>query len=155
MCHPNQSSLQVTSSWLKNELYELRKADREILESKDGSLKDNLMHAGQQLLCKAVGSLKTYQSVLNCQKKESTYFPVSGNHSQLLHDGSCHWLLAFTSSGRLQMCDSLRTNVTLISKKCLKSLFQPLVKNGKLEVTFPLVDKQTNWEVRRLLFLAV
>ena len=42
------------------------------------------------------------------------------------------------------MCDSLRTNVTSISKKCLKSLFQPLVKNGKLEVTFLPVDKQTD-----------
>ena len=90
MCHPNQSSLQVTSSWLKNELYELTKADREILESKDGSLKDNLMHAGQQLLCKAVGSLKTYQSVLNCQKKESTYFPVG----LFINERKCYFKLA-------------------------------------------------------------
>ena len=88
-----------------------------------GWLNDNLMDAGQQLICKALGSLETYQSVLNCQKKESTYFPVSGDHIQLLHDGSCHWLLAFTSSGRVQVCDSLRTNLTSISKKCLKSLF--------------------------------
>ena len=42
------------------------------------------------------------------------------------------------------MCDSLRTNLTSISKKCLKSLFQPLVKNGKLEVTFLPIDKQTD-----------
>ena len=54
----------------------------EILESKDGWL-----DAEQQLICEALGSLETYQSVLNCQKKESTYFPVSGNHMQLLHDG--------------------------------------------------------------------
>ena len=57
---------------------------------------------------------------------------------------SCHWLLAFTSSGGVQVCDNLRTNLTSISKKCLKCLFQPLVKNGKLEVTFLPVDKQTN-----------
>ena len=87
--HPSQ----VTSSRLKNELYELTVADKEILESKDGWLNNNLMDAGQQLICKALGSLETYQSVLNCQKKESTYFPVSGDHIQLLHDGSCHWLL--------------------------------------------------------------
>ena len=124
------------SSWIKNELYELTVADREILESIGGWLNDNLMDAGQQLICKALGSFETYQSVLNCQKKESTYFSVSGDHIQLLHDGSCHWLLAFTSSGRVQVCDSLRTNLTPISKKCLKSLFQSLVKNGKLEVTF-------------------
>jgi len=46
--------------------------------------------------------------------------------------------------GRVQVCDSLRTNLISISKKCLKSLFQPLVKNGKLEVTFLPVDKQTD-----------
>ena len=42
------------------------------------------------------------------------------------------------------MCDSLRTNLTSISEKCLKSLVQRLVKNGKLEVTFLPVDKQTD-----------
>ena len=144
MYQPNQSSSQVTSSWLKNELYELTDAHREILESKDGWLNDNLMDAVQQLICKTLGSLETYQSVLNCQKKESTYFPVSGDHIQLLHNGSCHWLLVFTSSDRVQVCDSLRTNLTSISKKCLKSLFHPLVKNGKFEVTFLPVDKQTH-----------
>ena len=144
MYQPNQSSSQVTSSWFKNELYELTETDREILEGKDGWLNDNLMDARQQLICKALGSLETYQSVLNCQKKESTYFPVSGDRIQLSHDGSCHWLLVFTLSGRVQVCDSLRTNLTSISKKCLKSLFQPLAKNGKFEVTFLPVDKQTD-----------
>ena len=42
------------------------------------------------------------------------------------------------------MCDSLRTNLTSISKKYLKSLFQTLVKNRKLEVIFLPVDKQTD-----------
>ena len=102
------------------------------------------MEAGQQLICKALGSLETNQSVLNCQKKESTYFPVSGDHIQSLHNGSCHWLLAFTSSGRVQVCDNLRTNLTSILKKSLKSLFQPLVKNGQLEVTFLSIDKRTD-----------
>ena len=132
------------SSWLKNELYGLAEADREILESKDGWLNNNFMNAGKPLICKAFYNLETYQSVLNCQKKESTYFPVSGDYIQLLYDGSCHWLLAFTSSGRIQVCDSLRTNLKSISKKCLKSLFQPLVKNGKLGVKFFPVDKQTD-----------
>ena len=57
MCQPNQSSWQVTSSWLKNELYELTEAGREILESKDGWLNDNLMDAGRQLIFNALGSL--------------------------------------------------------------------------------------------------
>ena len=68
MCQPNQSSSQVTSLWLKNELYKLTEAGREILESKDGWLNDNLMDAGQQLICNALGSLETYQLVLNFQK---------------------------------------------------------------------------------------
>ena len=144
VCQPNQSSSQFTSSWLKNELYELTEADREILESKDGLLHDNLMDAGQQLIFKALGSLETYQSVLNCQKKESTYYPRSGDHIQSLHNGSCHWLLAFTLSVRVQVCDSLGTNLKSVRKKCLKSHFQPIVKNGKLEVTLLLVDKQTD-----------
>ena len=92
VCQPNQSSSQVTSLWLKNELYEVIEADTEILESKDGWLNNNFMDARQQLICQALGSPQTYQSVLNCQKKESTCFPVSGDHIQLLHDGSCHWL---------------------------------------------------------------
>ena len=70
--------------------------------------------------------------------------PVSGDHIQLLHSNSCHWLLAFTSSCRVQVYDSLRTNLTSFWKKCLKSHFEPLVKNGKLEITFLPVDNQTH-----------
>ena len=77
MCQTNQSSSQVTSSWVKNELYELTEADREILESKDSLLSKNVMDAGQQLICKALGSLETYPSVSNCKEKESTYFSLS------------------------------------------------------------------------------
>ena len=65
--------------------------DRKILESKDGWLNDNLLDAVQQLICKAFGSLETYQSLLNCQKKVSTYFPDFGHLIQSLHDGNCHW----------------------------------------------------------------
>ena len=99
MCQPNQSSLQVMSSWLKNVLYEPTEEDREFLESKNGWLNDNLIDAEQQLIFKALRSLEIYQSVLNCQNKKSTYFPVFGDHIQLLYNGSCHWLLTFTLSG--------------------------------------------------------
>ena len=104
MCQPNQSSSQVSSSRLKNELDEITEADRKILESKDGWLNDNLMYAGEQLIYKAVGILETYQLVLNFQKKELIWFPVSDNHIQLLRDSSCHWLLAFTSNIRVRVC---------------------------------------------------
>ena len=41
------------------------------------------------------------------------------------------------------MSNILRNNLTSISKKYLKS-FQPLENNGKLEVTYLPVDKQTD-----------
>ena len=66
MCQPNQSSSHVTPSWLKNELHGLTEVDKEILESKDGWLNDNRMNAGQQLICKTLGSFEACQLVLNC-----------------------------------------------------------------------------------------
>ena len=134
----NESSnaQRIPAMWIKNELYELKESDKEILEGSDCWLNDNLTDAGQKLICKALGNLETYQSVLNCKKKWQTYFPVSSDHMQLLHDGNRHWLLALSSSGWVQVCDSLRTNLTSVSKQFLKSLHQPLFKNGKLEVTF-------------------
>ena len=101
------------------------------------------MDAGQKLICKALGDLESYQSVLNCQKQdESPYIPVSDDHIQLLHDGGCHWLLAFSSGGRVQVCDSLRSTLSAVTKKSLKSLFKPLVKNKKLQITFLPTGKQ-------------
>ena len=140
----SSNSQRIPAIWIKNELYVLKESDKEILEGSNCWLNDNVMDAGQKLICKALGSLETYQSVLNCQKKRQTYFPVSGDHIQLLHDGNCHWLLAFSSSGRVQVCDSLSTNLTSVSKQCLKSLYQPLLRNGKLEVKFLPVEKQAD-----------
>ena len=138
----SSNSERIPVTWINNELYELKESDKEILEGSDCWLNNNLIDAGQKLICKTLGSLETYQSVLNCQKKRQTYFPVSGDHIQLLHDGNCHWLLAFSSSGRFQVCDSLCTNLTSVSKQCLKSLCQPLLEKGELEVTFLPVEKQ-------------
>ena len=53
-----------------------------------------MMDTGRKLVYKALDSLDSYQSVLNCQKKESTYLPVSGDHIQLLHDDRCHRFLS-------------------------------------------------------------
>ena len=141
---PNESSnsQRIPATWIKNELYELKELDKEIFEGSDCWLNDNLMDAGEKLICKALGRVETYQSVLNYHKKQQMYFAVSGDHIQLLYDGNCHWLLAFSSSGRFQICDSLCTNLTSVSKQCLKSLYQPLLEKGKLEVTFLLVEKQ-------------
>ena len=131
------------SLWLGNDLYRLNVSYREILESPVGLLNDQLMDAGQKLICKALGDLESYQNVLNCQKQnESPYIPVSADHIQLLHDGGCHWLLAFSSGGRVQVCDSLRSTLSAVTKKSLKSLFKPLVKNKKLQITFLPTDKK-------------
>ena len=140
----SSNSQRISALWIKNELYELKELDKEILEGSDCWLNDNLMDAGQKLIFKSLGGLETNQSVLNCQKKRQTYFPVPGNHIQLLHDGNCYWLFALSSSDRVQVCDIFRTNLTSISKQCLKSLYQPLLKNGKLEVTFLPVEKHTD-----------
>ena len=136
----SSNSERIPVTWINNELYELKESDKEILEGSNCWLNDNLVDAGQKLICKTLDNLETYQSVLNCQKKQQTYFPVSDDHIQLLQDGNCHWLLAFSSSGRVQLCDSLRTNLTSVSKQCLKSLCQPLLKNRKFEVTFLPVE---------------
>lgn len=101
------------------------------------------MDAGQKLICNSLGDLEAYQSVLNGQKQEQApYIPVSADHIQLLHDGGCHWLLAFSSGGRVQVCDSLRSNLSAVTKKSLKSLFKPLMRNEKLKVTILPSDKQ-------------
>ena len=105
--------------WLKNEMYELKELDGDILSSASSLLNNNLTDAGQKLICTILDSLDSYPSVLNCQKKKSTYLPVSGDHIQLLLDGSCHCFLSFSSSGRVQLCDSLRTNLISVSKRCL------------------------------------
>ena len=68
--------------------------------------------------------------------------PTTTDHIQLLHDGDCHWLLAFSSAGRVKVCDSLFSNLSAVTKKSLKSLFKPLVKDGKLNDTFLPSDNQ-------------
>ena len=66
------NSQRIPAIWVKNEFYELKESDKEILEGSDCWLYDNLMDTDQKMICKALGSLETYQSVLNCQKKRQT-----------------------------------------------------------------------------------
>ena len=112
-------------------------ADRKILLS-DAWLNDRIMDAAQQLICKELGI--EYQSVLNVQKK---FRAVDDEHVQLLHDGSDNWFLSFCSSGRVQICDSLRPKLSRESMKCVKSLFKHCVDHlGRHIVTFLPVRKQ-------------
>ena len=54
------NSQRIPAIWVKNELYELKESDKGILEGSDCWLNDNLMDTGQQMICKALGSLETY-----------------------------------------------------------------------------------------------
>ena len=60
-----------------------------------------------------------------------------------MHDGINHWLLLFSSNGRVQVCDSLWETLRSVTKRCLKALYKSLlVKDGKLSVTMIPVLKQ-------------
>ena len=92
----------ISKTWIKNRHYHLTEQDKNILQE-DGWLNDNLMDAAQKLICKVIGYIDSYQSVLNSQK-DSTYYTVCNNeHLQLLHDGKNHWLLSCNSNGRVQV----------------------------------------------------
>ena len=87
--------------WLRNDLYFLKEEDKQILLSNNAWLNDRIMDAAQKLICKEIGTMDSYQSVLNSERKtENPYESVSQEHVQLLHDGSNHWFLSFCSNGR-------------------------------------------------------
>ena len=110
-----------------------------------GVVQKDIMNAAQILICKELGREKSYRSVLNWQKKGKTLYPVENEHIQLMHDGVNHWLLSFFSGSRVQVCDSLRSRLSRITKQSLKSLYESAVgKNGKFQVTFLPVEKQTD-----------
>ena len=101
--------------------------EKKILLSESNWLNDNIMDAAQALICDALGAEIHYQSVLNCQKQvKFPCKPVENELIQLMHDGANHWLLTFCSSGRIQVCDSLRTSLTRITIKSINSLLMPI-----------------------------
>ena len=64
------------------------------------------------------------------------------NHIQLMHDGVNHWLLSFSSSGRIQLCDSLHTNISSVTKS-VKAIYKSLIdKDRKLTITIEPVRSQ-------------
>lgn len=86
--------------------------------------------------------MESWQSILNWQKSGEPYFEVGGYRIQLLQDLVNRWLLLFNSSGRVQLCDSSRTNISSVTKECFKALYKSLIdKDGKLTIT--MVPAQT------------
>ena len=64
----------------------------------------------QKLICKALGSMESYQSVLNWQKRGTPFFEFAEEHIQLMHDGVNHWLLSFNWNGRVIVCTQILLN---------------------------------------------
>ena len=64
-----------------------------------------------------------------------------------MHDGNNHWLQSFCSNKEVKVCDTLRTSLrsslSRITKKCMKSLYRLFVdETGKLVVSIVPVQKQ-------------
>ena len=112
----------VSKTWIRNEYYILSHEDKKLIECCDGWLNDNIMDAAQKLICKKLGNMEMYQSVLNLQKNEKLFFAVQNEHLQLLHNGYNHWLLSACRGRRVQVCDSLYSTINSETVRCLKSL---------------------------------
>ena len=81
------------------------------------------MDAAQKLICKKLGVDHDHQSVLNVQKRRGAPYPVVKNeHIQLIDDGYGHWLITFCSSGRIQICNTLKTSLSRVNRKCVYAL---------------------------------
>ena len=74
---------------------------------------------------------KSYQSVLNCQKGERVH---------LMHNGNNHWIMTGCSNVRVQVCDSLRSRLSCVTKRCIKKLYQTSVVS-----LLPVQKKRDGW----------
>ena len=106
------------------------------------------MDSAQKLICKSLGNLASWKSVLNWQRRGTPFHKVGEENIQLMHDGINHWLLSFNSNGRVQVCDSLYETLGSVTKRCLKALYKSLLdKDGKLSVTMIPVQKQKDYSI--------
>ena len=55
-----------------------------------------------------------------------------------MHDGNNHWIMTCCSNGRVQVCDSLRSKLSCVTKRCIKERYQSSV------VSILPVQKQRN-----------
>ena len=130
----------VNKFWLKNDLYNLLFDDQQILRSPTAWLNDRIMDAAQKLICKELGLDLT---VLNVQKRGyPPFYPVDNEHVQLLHDGNNHWLLTICSSGRVQICDSLRPTLSRATKRSVDALYRNFKSDGQLLINHLPVQRQ-------------
>ena len=128
--------------WSKNDIYHLHFKYEEILRSSTAWLYDHILDAAQKLICKKLEAENDYQSVLNVQKRRGApQRTVKNEHIQLLYDGSEHWPLTFCNNGRMQICDSLKTSLSRVNRKCVYVLYKNCVK--KFTFSFLPDQKQT------------
>ena len=113
--------------------------------TKDAWLNDRIMDAAKNLICKALGKIDSFQSVLNSQKQSNYSFrSVNNKPIQLLHDGNSHWLLYFYSSGRVQICDSMKSNAGWFTLRSLNARYRNFkdTSSGNLTLSLLPVQKQ-------------
>ena len=87
--------------WLETDNYILTVKEKKIHLSDTELLSDNIMDAAQKVICKALGRLESHQLVLNWQKRRTLFFNISEEYIQLMHSGANHWLMSFSSNGRV------------------------------------------------------
>ena len=68
-----ESFAKEVAFWLQNEFYYLKNEDKNILMTKDALLNDRIIDAAQNVICKALGKIDSFQSVLNPQKDQITH----------------------------------------------------------------------------------
>lgn len=105
----------VAETWIKNNIYHLKFSDRDILLRVTDWPNDSIMDAAPKLILQITGQLSLLAVIIKLAKKVVQIQP--------LHDGADHRLLPFNSSGQVHVCDSLRTNISNVTKKCLKKAF--------------------------------
>ena len=154
----NQTTIEVSGDlkvWLDTDNYILTVNEKKILLCDTEWLNDNITEATQKLICTALGRLESYQSGLNWQNTGIPFFKISEEHIQLMHNSANHWLVSCSSNDRVQICDSLYTNLTPVIKNCLKALYKSKVeKSQKLSVTIVPVQKQSDGYNCRLYAIA-
>ena len=150
-----QKMLTELATLIKNDNYHLKYSDREIPLSESAWLNDNSMDSAQKLICKSLGNLALWQSVLNWQRRGTTFHKIGEEHIQFMHEGINHWFLSFNSNGRVQVFDSLYETFGSVTSRCLKALYKSLLdKDGKLSVTMMPVQKQKDSSSSRLFAIA-
>ena len=98
--------------------------------TKDTWLNDRIITAAQKLICKALGKIDSFQSVLNSQKRFTNYLFRAVNNERTVFRHAIAW--------------KIRWLVTLRSLNALYRNFKD-TSSGKLTLSFLPVQKKRRW----------